>query len=106
MAVNMKLGVDLSGFKSGIQQGTQILKGLNAEMKATEAEFKATGDAEQKMASQTKNLTSQIRVQKGIVDQAQKALDEMTKAGIDQADKAYQQMYATMMKAQQGMYEA
>ena len=106
MAVNVKMGVDLGGFKSGIQQGTQILKGLNAEMKATEAEFKATGNAEQKMASQTKNLTSQIQVQKGIVDQAQKALDAMTKAGIDPADKAYQQMYATMMKAQQGMYEA
>ena len=106
MAVNVKMGVDLGGFKSGIQQGTQILKGLNAEMKATEAEFKATGNAEQKMASQTKNLTSQIQVQKGIIDQAQKALDSMTKAGIDPADKAYQQMYATMMKAQQGMYEA
>ena len=106
MAVNVKMGVDLGGFKSGIQQGTQILKGLNAEMKATEAEFKATGNAEQKMASQTKNLTSQIQVQKGIVDQAQKALDAMAKAGIDPADKAYQQMYATMMKAQQGMYEA
>ena len=106
MAVNVKMGVDLGGFKTGIQQGTQILKGLNAEMKATEAEFKATGNAEQKMASQTKNLNSQIQVQKGIIDQAQKALDAMTKAGIDPADKAYQQMYATMMKAQQGMYEA
>ena len=96
MAVNVKMGGDIGGFTSGIREGQQILKGLNAEMKATEAEFKATGNAEQKMASQTKNLTSQIQVQKGIVDQAQKALDAMAKAGIDPADKAYQQMYATM----------
>ena len=106
MAVNVKMGVDLSGFRSGIQQGTQILKGLNAEMKASEAEFKATGNAEQKLTAQTKNLNSQIQVQKGIVDQAQKALKQMRDAGVDPTDKAYQQMYATMMKAQTGMYEA
>ena len=106
MALNMKMGVDLSGFKSGIQQGTQILKGLNSEMKAAEAEFKATGNAEQLMTSKTKTLNSQIQVQKGIVDQAKTALQQMTDAGVDPADKAYQSMYATMMKAQAGMYEA
>ena len=106
MAVNVKMGVDLSGFKSGIQQGTQILKGLNSEMKAAEAEFKATGNAEQLMTSKTKTLNSQIQVQKGIVDQAKTALQQMTDAGVDPADKAYQSMYATMMKAQAGMYEA
>lgn len=106
MAVNVKMGVDLSGFKSGIQQGTQILKGLNSEMKAAEAEFKATGNAEQLMANKTKTLNSQIQVQKGIVDQAKTALQQMTDAGVDPADKAYQSMYATMMKAQAGMYEA
>ena len=56
MAVNVKMGVDLGSFTSGIQQSQQILKGLNAEMKASEAKFKATGNAEQKMTSQTKTL--------------------------------------------------
>ena len=106
MAVNVKMGVDLGGFKSGIQQGTQILKGLNAEMKATEAEFKATGDAEKKLEQQTKTLNSQIQTQKNIIDQAQKALKAMKDAGVKETDAAYQQMYATMMKAQTGMYEA
>lgn len=106
MAVNVKMGVDLSGFTSGIREGQGILKGLNAEMKATEAEFKATGNAEQMLTSKTRTLNSQISVQKGIVAQAQQALKAMTDAGIDPADAAYQKLYATMMNATAGMNNA
>ena len=106
MAVNVKLGVDIGEFKSGIQSGQAILKGLNAEMKASEATFKATGNAEQKLASQTKTLNSTIQVQKGIADQARQALERMTKAGVDPADVAYQKLYVTMMNAEAGMHEA
>ena len=106
MAVNVKMGVDLGSFTSGIRQGQQILKGLNAEMKASEAEFKATGNAEQKLTSQTKTLNSQIQVQKGIADQAQQALQAMTAAGIQPTDAAYQKLYVTMMNATAGMNNA
>ena len=106
MAVNVKLGVDLSAFTSGIREGQSIMKGLNAEMKATEAEFKATGNAEQMLASKTKTLNSQIQVQKGIANQAAQALKAMTEAGIDPADAAYQKLYATMMNATAGMNNA
>ena len=61
MAVNVKMGVDIGGFKQGIQEGQNILKGLNAEMKAADAEFKATGNAEQQLASKTKTLNSQLQ---------------------------------------------
>ena len=106
MAVNVKMGVDLSGFTAGIREGQGILKGLNAEMKATEAEFKATGNAEQMLAAKTKTLTSQLNIQKGIADQASKALKAMADAGIDPANAAYQKMYATMMNATAGMNNA
>ena len=106
MAVNVKMGVDLSGFTAGIREGQGILKGLNAEMKATEAEFKATGNAEQMLAAKTKTLTSQLNIQKGIADQASKALKAMADAGIDPANAAYQKMYATMMNATAGMNSA
>ena len=106
MAVSVKMGVDLGSFKSGIQEGQNILKGLNAEMKATEAEFKATGNAEKALEQKTKTLNSQLQVQKGIADQAKAALAAMDKAGIEPTDKAYQQMYATMMNATAGMNEA
>ena len=106
MAVNVKMGVDISGFTSGIKQGQQILKGLNAEMKASEAEFKATGNAEQKAASQTKTLNSQLNVQRGIADQAKQALQAMTDAGINPADAAYQKLYVQMLNAEAGANEA
>ena len=106
MAVNVKMGVDIGGFKQGIQEGQNILKGLNAEMKAADAEFKATGNAEQQLASKTKTLNSQLQVQKGIADQAQKALKAMEESGVKPTDAAYQKMYATMMNATAGMNEA
>ena len=106
MAVNVKLGVDLSAFTSGIREGQNIMKGLNAEMKNAEAEFKATGNAEQMLTSKTKTLNSQIQIQKGIADQAAKALKAMTDAGINPTDAAYQKLYATMMNATTGMNSA
>ena len=106
MAVNVKMGVDIGGFTSGIKQGQQILKGLNAEMKASEAEFKATGNAEQKLNAQTKTLNSQLNVQKGIADQARQALKKMTDQGIDPADAAYQKLYVQMLNAEAGANEA
>lgn len=106
MAVNVKMGVDIGGFTSGIKQGQQILKGLNAEMKASEAEFKATGDAEKKLNAQTKTLNSQLNVQKGIADQARQALKKMTDQGVDPADAAYQKLYVQLMNAEAGANEA
>ena len=106
MAVNVKMGVDIGGFTSGIKQGQQILKGLNAELKASESEFKATGNAEQKLANQTKTLTSQLNVQKGIADQARQALKAMTDAGVDPTDAAYQRLYVTLMNAEAGANDA
>ena len=106
MAVNVKMGVDIGGFTSGIREGQQILKGLNAEMKASDAAFKATGNAEQKLNSQTKTLNSTLNVQKGIADQARQALDAMTNAGVKPADAAYQKMYVTLMNAEAGANEA
>lgn len=106
MAVNVKMGVDLGGFTSGIKEGQQILKGLNAEMKASDAAFKATGNAEQKLNSQTKTLNSTLNVQKGIADQARQALQKMADAGVDPADTAYQKLYVTLMNAEAGASEA
>ena len=106
MGVNIKMGVDIGGFTAGIREGQNVLRGLNAEMKATEAEFKATGNAEQMLTSKTKTLTSQLNVQKGIADTAQAALQKMADAGVDKASEAYQKMYVQLMNAQAGMNEA
>lgn len=106
MAVNVVMGVDISGFNNGINQGKNILKGLNAEMKAADAAFKATGNAEQQLTAKTKTLTSQLQVQKGIADQAEQAMQKLAAAGIAPTNAEYQRLYATMMNAQAGMNEA
>jgi len=103
---NVKINADLNQFRAGILEGQNVLKGLKAEMKAADAAFKATGNAEQQLASKTKTLTSQLNVQKSIADQAAKALKKMEEGGIKPTDAAYQKMYATMMNAQAGMNEA
>ena len=88
MALSTSLEIEIGGFKSNITQAQSILKGLNAEMKSADAEFKATGNAEQLLANKTKTLNSQLNVQKGIVDQASQALKRMDDAGIKPTDKA------------------
>lgn len=105
MGVSAKMDVDISGFKQGIREGQQILKSLNAEMKATDAEFKATGNAEKQMADKTRILTSQMNVQKGVIDQIQQALKRMTDAGVQPTDQAYQKLNAQMLNAQAAMYQ-
>ena len=106
MAVNVKMGVDLSSFSGGIREGQAILKSLNAEMKASEAEFKATGNAEQKLASQTKTLNSQLQVQQKIAEKAAADLKVLDDQGVKPTDAAYQKLYATLMNAQAGRNEA
>jgi len=100
-----KLDVDISGLQANINTAKGIMKGLNAEMKATEAEFKNTGNAEQYLANKTKTLNSQLNMQKAVADSAEKALKQMTDSGVDPADASYQRMYATLMNAQAGMNE-
>ena len=101
MGANVKMGVELNEFNNGIKQGMQILKGLNAEMKATDAEFKATGNAEKALEQKTKTLNSQLNVQKGIIDKAEKALKAMRDEGVEPTDTAYQKLYATLITRQQ-----
>lgn len=106
MAVNVKMGVDVGAFTSGINDGKRVLAGLKAEMKATEAEFKATGNAETMLANKTKTLNSQINIQKSIADQAAQALKAMADSGVAPTDAAYQRLYVTMMNANAGMNTA
>lgn len=106
MAVSTSLDIEIGSFQSNIKQAQSILKGLNAEMKAVDAEFKATGNSEKQLADKTKTLNSQLRVQKGIADQARQALKAMDDAGVKPTDADYQKLYATMMNATAGANEA
>ena len=105
MAVNIKLGVDMSSFKSGIQDANAQLKTFDAQLKFAETTFKKTGDAEAAMSTKTEALTKKLATQKNVVKQYEKALEDMKNAGVDPASKSYQQMAAAMLNMQSAANE-
>ena len=105
MAVNVKLGVDMSAFKSGIQEANAQLKTFDAQLKFAETTFKKTGNAEAAMATKTDALSNKLKVQKQVVQQYEKALQDMKNAGVDPASKSYQQMAAAMLNMQSAANE-
>ena len=104
--VNIKMGVDVSQFKQGMQQAQQSAKTLNAQMKANEAQFKATGDKEKYLTEKGKLLKQQLEEQKKAASNAEKALDAMRKNGVEKTSAEYQKMEQALANAQAAMYDA
>lgn len=105
MSVNVKMGVDLGAFKSGISEAKNEVKTLDANMKLIDATFKATGNSEQAMTQKLTTLNSKMSAQKSMVAQYEAALKQMTAAGVDPASASYQKMAQGMLAAQTGMME-
>ena len=105
MAVNMKLGIDVSAFKSGITQANAQLKTFDAELKFAETTLKKTGDAEAAMSQKTEALNKKLNVQKDVVKQYEKALEDMRKNNVDPMSASYQKMAAAMLNAQSAANE-
>lgn len=103
MAVNVKLGVDLGDFNSGIKSAKEQLKTFDAALKYAEASLKATGDAEGALTTKTEALRGKLETQKKIVDQYTDALQKMRSAGVDQTSSAYQKMQTNLLNAQAAM---
>lgn len=105
MAVNMKLGVDLGSFNSGINQAKAQIRTFDAALKSAESQFKATGDAESAMTTKMSALSSKLAAQKKIVDDYRKALEAMTKNNVDPMSSAFQKMQKDMLLAESAMYD-
>ena len=104
--VNIKMGVSgVAQFKQSISQARQNMKTLDAQLKLTEKQYKATGDAETYMAQKTEQLKAKLEEQKAVADNAQKALDDMTKRGVDKSSKAFQDMIRTLATAKGDMLD-
>ena len=100
MGVNVKLGVDMRGFKQGMSDANAQLKSFDALLKVAETDFKKTGNAEAAMINKTTALTGKLEVQKKMVQQYEQQLKKMRDAGIDPASKSYQQLQAAMLNMQ------
>ena len=102
----VKLGVEgISQFKTNMTQAKQAVKTLDAQLTLTEKQFKQTGDAESYMTEKAELLKAKLEQQKAVVDNAQKALDDMASRGVDRASKAYQDMYRQMVNAKGAMID-
>ena len=105
MAVNMKLGVDLGSFNTGINQAKAQIKTFDAALKQAESQFKATGDAESAMTTKMSALTSKLSTQKKVVEDYRRALETMTKNNVDPLSTAFQKMQKEMLLAESAMYD-
>ena len=100
----VKMGVDVTQFKQGMRDAQNSVKTLDQELKRSEAQYKATGDKEKYMSEQTRLLKQKLEEQKTAAKNAQRALDEMRKNGVQQTSNEYQTMARQLAAAQTGMY--
>lgn len=99
--VNVKMAVSgVAQFKSSIREAQASIKTLDQALKLNEQQFRETGDAEEYMENKTSLLKTQIESQKGIVQEAQRALTAMKNQGISPASKEYQEMQQNVLKAE------
>lgn len=99
--VNVKMGVTgIYQFKRDIGTAKESIKTLTAALELNEKQFKATGDKEIYLRDRAELLNTKLKTQKSVVNQARQALEKMEKDGVSKADKSFQSMQQTMLKAQ------
>ena len=102
---NVKMGADISSFKSGIAAAKSEVRTLDQQMKMLDATVKAEGRSEQTLNQQMQTLNSRMTAQKTIANQAEAALKAMSKNGVNPASESYQKMARELLAAQTGMME-
>lgn len=80
-----------SEYRRAMKDAADATKVLNSEQKLAEAQFEATGDAQEYAAETARILKDQIREQEKAVAAAQAAVEKLKAAGVDPADKSMQQ---------------
>ena len=105
MSVTTKMSVDVSGFKSGINAAQASVKTLDAALKKNEAQFKATGNAENYMAQKADILKQKMASQEKVVNQTSNALKTLSDNGVDPASEEYQKLAKNLLLAETAMLE-
>lgn len=105
MAATTKIGVDASGFRTGVEQAKAALKSLDASLKVNEASFKAGGNAEIYMQQKMQLLNDKMQKQSDLVKQLQAGLDKMRASGVNPLSVEYQRLETQMLNAQTAMLE-
>ena len=100
MSVTTKLEVEYSQFKKGMAEAQASVKTLDAELKLSEAQFKATGDAEKYAAEQAALLQQKLNAQKEAAKNAEQMFLNLAKRGVAPTSTEYQRMAQKMLNAQ------
>ena len=104
--VSVKMGVEgVSQFKKAMEESQGAVKNLDAELKLSEAQYKATGDAETYLQNKTSLLTKQIQEQKNVVKQAEQALKAMKDQGVSETSASFQKMERNLINAKTKLTE-
>lgn len=96
---SVKLGVEYSQFKQGMNEAQSSVKTLSAALKANESQLKLTGDQEVYLKNKAQLLNQQIEAQKSVVANAMKALQEMEKNGVKPTNSSYQKLKTSVYNA-------
>lgn len=100
MSVTTKLEVEYSQFKKGMAEAQASVKTLDAELKLSEAQFKASGDAEKYFAEQADLLKQKLNAQKEAAKNAEQMFLNLGKRGVAPTSAEYQRMAQKMLAAQ------
>ena len=104
--IDVKMGVSgLSEFKNNLNAAKQSLKTMDAQLELTEKEFKATGDAEKYLQDKAVELNAKLEMQKTTLKNAEGALQEMIRNGVDKGSKAFQDMQREVLSAKSAMID-
>ena len=104
--IDVKMGVSgLSEFKNNLNAAKQSLKTMDAQLQLTEKEFKATGDAEKYMQDKSVELNAKLEMQKATLKNAEGAMQEMIRNGVDKGSKAFQDMQREVLNAKSAMID-
>ena len=98
-SASVKLGVEYSQFKRGMNEAKESVKTLNAQLKENESQLKLTGDQETYLKNKVQLLNQQIEAQKTVVANAMKALQEMESKGVKPTDTSYQKLKQSVYNA-------
>ncbi len=77
-------------YNRAMKDAANSIKVLDSELKLADAQFKATGDAQQYAAEQTRILQEEIQAQKGAVAAAEQAMERLAQNGVSKNDRTYQ----------------
>ena len=104
--VSVKMGVSgISQFRQGLKQAQDSVKTIDAALKKNEAQFKATGNAQDYMGQKTDLLKQKLASQKTAAANASQALAQMVRDGVDPASAGYQKLARTMLEAEAAAIE-